>query len=151
MNKKLSMIAGVLGALALLAVALISWAQQPVPPAKHGAWKYNPQAVETLTGKVISVTPHTSRRPGRRVWVAMMLQTAKGNIRVALGPTDYLDQQALKLAAGDQVEVKGVQVTFHNRTHFIAGEVTKGGQVLKLRDEATGRPLWAARKRPKGA
>jgi hypothetical protein len=161
MMNKLSMIVGVLGTLAFLA-APPSWAQQPAspqaPPAVSGkhafgkrAWRYNPQAVETLAGKVVSVNRHTPRKPGRPVWVAMILQTDKGNVRVALGPADYLDQQALKLAAGDQVEVKGVQVTYHNRTRFIAGDVKKGGQVLKLRDEATGRPLWATGKRLKGA
>jgi hypothetical protein len=161
MQKKLSMIVGVLGTLAFLA-APPSWAQQSAspqaPPAvsgKHafgkGAWRYNPQAVATLTGKVVAVTRHTPRRPGRHTWVAMMLKTDKGNVRVSLGPADYLDQQGLKLAAGDQVEVKGVQVTYHNRTGFIAGEVKKGGQVLKLRDEVTGRPLWATGRRSGGA
>jgi hypothetical protein len=157
MQKKLSMIVGVLGTLAFLA-APPSWAQQsassPASPAVSGkhafgkrAWEYNPQAVKTLTGKVVVLTRHAPREPGRPVRVAMMLQTAKGNIRVILGPATYLDRQSLKLAAGDQVEVKGVQVTFHNRTRFIAGEVKKGGQVLKLRDEATGRPLWATGRR----
>jgi hypothetical protein len=160
MKKKLSILVGVLGTLAFLA-APPAWAQQSASPqapatvGKHAfgkrAWRYNPQAVETLTGKVVSVTRHTPRKPGRPAWVAMMLQTNKGNVRVALGPANYFDQQGLKLAAGDQVEVKGVQVTHHNRTRFIAGEVKKGGQVLKLRDEATGRPLWATGKRPKGA
>jgi hypothetical protein len=161
MQKKLSMIVGVLGTLAFLA-APPSWAQQSASPqappgvsGKHAfgkqAWRYNPQAVETLTGKVVAVTRHTPRRPGRPAWVAMMLQTDKGNVRVSLGPADYLDQQGLKLAAGDQVEVKGVQVTHHNRTGFIAGEVKKDGQVLKLRDEATGRPLWATGRRSGGA
>jgi hypothetical protein len=161
MKKKLSMIVGILGTLAFLA-APPSWAQQSAspqaPPAVSGkhafgkrAWKYNPQAVETLTGKVVAVTRHTSKRPGRPARVAMMLQTEKGKVKVSLGPADYLDQQGLKLAAGDQVEVKGVQVTHHNRTSFIAGEVKKGGQVLKLRDEATGRPLWATGRRPRGA
>lgn len=159
MKKKLSIIVGVLGTLAFLA-APPSWAQQsaspPAPPAVSGkhafgkrAWRYNPQAVETLRGKVVSLTRHTPRRPGRHAWVAMMLQTDKGNVRVALGPADYLDQQSLKLAAGDQVKVKGVQVTHHNRTRFIAGEVKKDGQVLKLRDGTTGRPLWATGRRPK--
>ncbi len=160
MQKKLCMIVGVLGTLAFLA-APPSWAQQSASsqpsPAVSGkyafgkrAWRYNPQEVKTLTGKVVVLTRHASRKPGRPVRVAMMLQTANGNVRVYLGPATYLDRQSLKLAAGDQVEVKGVQVTFHNRTRFIAGEVKKGGQVLKLRDEATGRPLWATGRRTTG-
>jgi hypothetical protein len=53
-----------------------------------------------------------------------------------------LDQQALKLAVGDQVEVKGVRVNRPRVSIFIAVEVRQGDQVLKLRDDATGRPLW---------
>jgi hypothetical protein len=159
--KKLNLIVGVLGTLAFLA-APPAWAQQQAPsgtppqtpqaaapaaPGKAAIGKkgrmYDPQTVETITGKVVSLKSLTARRPGRPARVSMLLNTDKGKIRVTLGPADYLNQQTLKPAVGDQVEVKGVAVTYHNRTSFIAGEVKKGDQVLKLRDEATGRPLWA--------
>ena len=39
-------------------------------------------------------------------------------------------------------------MTGRRGTMLMAGEVKKGGQVMKLRDEATGKPLWATGKKP---
>jgi hypothetical protein len=157
MMKKLSMMVGALGVLAFL-MAPPAGAQQQTPqaapsatapaaPAKPALGKhsriYNPQAVETVAGTVVSVDRRTPRKPGRPERVSMVLKTDKGNLKVNLGPADYIDRQALKLAAGDQVEVKGMRVERRNRTMLIAGEVKKGDQILKLRDDATGRPQWA--------
>ena len=154
MMKKLSLMAGFLGVLAFL-MASPSGAQQQVPPAAPAAPAipaapkadklYNPQAAVTLTGKVVSVNRHATKMAGKAARVTMVLQTAQGAVKVHLGPADYYDQQALKLAPGDQVEVKAVKVTRPKGPIFSAGEVRKGDQVLKLRDDATGLPLW-----PKG-
>jgi hypothetical protein len=140
--KKLILMAGILGALAFLMAAL-SWAQQQVPPAAPKASRlYNPQAVETVAGKVAALNRIASKRAGKPDRVTMVLQTDRGDVKVHLGPTDYLGQQALQLAVGDQVEVKGVKLNRPRVNIFIAGEVRKGDQVLKLRDDATGRALW---------
>jgi len=184
MMKQLSLMAGILGVLALL-MAPPSWAQQqvpspspvqqvpPTPPAspvqqvppvspaspaspaipaaRQGSKAYNPQAVETVAGKVVSVKRHAAKKAGRPDRVTLVLQTDQGAVKVHLGPADYLDQQALKLAAGDQVEVKGVKVSRAKAPTFIAVEVRRGDQVLKLRDDATGRPLWLKGKKRTGA
>jgi hypothetical protein len=156
MMKKLSLMAGILGVLAFL-MAPPSWAQQQVPPAApaipaapQASKLYNPQAVETLTGQVTAVNRHASKKAGKPDRVAMVLQTNQGAVKVHLGPADYLDQQALKLAVGDQVEVKGVKISRLKAPTLIAGEVRKGDQVLKLRDDATGRPLWLKGKKRNG-
>ena len=96
----------------------------------------------TLAGKVTAINRRAAKKAGRPERVTMVLQTDQGAVKVHLGPADYLDQQALKLAPGDQVEVKGVKVNRLKAPTFIAGEVRKGDQVMKLRDDATGRPLW---------
>jgi hypothetical protein len=160
MMKKLRLMAGILGALAFL-MAPPSWAQQQVPPAAPTAPAipaapmvsklYNPQAVETLTGQVTAVNRHASKKAGKPDRVTMVLQTNQGAVKVHLGPADYLDQQALKLAVGDQVEVKGVKLSRLKAPTFIAGEMRRGDQVLKLRDDATGRPLWFKGRKPNGA
>ena len=145
MMKKLSLMAGILGLLAFL-TAHPSGAQPQAPPAAPKAAKlYNPQAVVTLAGKVTAINRRAPKKAGRPERVIMVLQTDQGAVKVHLGPADYFDQQALKLAPGDQVEVKGTKVNRAKAPTFIAGEVKKGDQVLKLRDDATGRPLW-----PKG-
>jgi hypothetical protein len=156
MMKKVSLMAGLLGVLAFL-MAPASWAQQQghpaaakIPPASKASKLYNPQAVETLTGTVAAVNRHASKRAGKPDRVTMVLQTNQGAVNIHLGPADYLDQQALKLAVGDQVEVKGVKVSRLKAPTLIAGEVRKGGQVLKLRDDATGRPLWLKGRRLNG-
>jgi hypothetical protein len=154
MMKKLSLMAGMLGVLAFL-TALPIGAQLQAPPAPpavpavpavpaspKAAKLYNPQTLVTLAGQVTAVNRRAAKKAGRPERVTMVLQTDQGAIKVHLGPADYLDQQALKLATGDQVEVKGVKVNRAKAATFIAGEVRKGDQVLKLRDEATGRPLW---------
>jgi hypothetical protein len=157
MIKKLSMMAAALGVLVLL-TAPPSGAQQQTPPAavpgqpaaRQGAKLYNPQALETLAGKVVAVNRVAPKKAGRPERVMMVLQTDKGAVKVHLGPADFIDQQ-MKLAAGDQVEVKGVRISRPSVTMFIAGEVKKGDQVLKLRDDATGRPLWFKGKNSGGA
>ena len=144
MVKKLILMIGVVGLLAVL-MAPQNYAQQQVPPTapeREGRF-YNPQAVETLTGTVTAVNTLTPKRSGRPAQVMMLLNTGQGTVKVHLGPADYLNRQALKLAAGDRVEVRGVRLTRPRVTVFMAGSVTKDGQVLQLRDEATGRPLWA--------
>ncbi len=157
MMKKLSLMAGILGVLAFL-TAPPSGAQQQVPPAApaipaapKAAKLYNPQAVVTVAGKVAAVNRQASKKAGKPDRVTMVLQTDQGAVKVHLGPADYFDQQALKLAPGDQVEVKGVKVNRLKAPTLIAGEVRKGDQVLKLRDDATGRPLWLKGRKPNGA
>ena len=57
MTKKLILMVGALGALAFL-MAVLSWAQTQVPPAAPKASRlYNPQAAETLVGKVTALKP----------------------------------------------------------------------------------------------
>jgi hypothetical protein len=168
MMKKLSLMVGILGLLAFLMVPP-SGAQQQAPPtapeqqappaaptapaipaAPKAAKLYNPQAVVTLAGKVVAINRHAAKKAGKPERVTMALQTDQGAVKVNLGPAAYFDQQALKLAPGDQVEVKGVRVNRPKASIFIAGEVRKGDQVLKLRDDATGRPLWLKGKKGNG-
>ena len=156
MIKKLSMMMATLGVLAFL-TAPPSGAQQQAPPAavpgqpaaRQAAKLYNPQTVEILAGKVVAVNHVAPKKAGRPERVTMVLQTDKGAVKVHLGPADYIDPQ-MQLAVGDQVEVKGVRAARPRVTMFIAGEVKKGDQVLKLRDDATGRPLWFRGKKSDG-
>jgi hypothetical protein len=147
MLKKLSLMVSLVGLIALL-LAPQGWSQQQFPPAARNASRlYNPQAVETLVGNVVALNRVHAKRPGRPDRVTMVLQTDKETIKIHMGPADYLDRQALRLAPGDQVEVKGMRITRSKGTLFIAGAVKKGDQILQLRDDATGRPLWAKSQR----
>lgn len=121
-----------------------AWAQQGTGPGGPGRGKgpmYDPAKAETLTGQVAEVKEFTSRN-GMRQGVGLMLKSGDKTVLVHLGPKFYIDQQAVKIAAGDTVEVTGVRTERMGHEVFMAGQVKKNGAVLKLRDEA-GRPLWA--------
>jgi len=149
MLKKLSLMVSLVGLIALL-LAPQGWSQQQFSAAARNATRlYNPQTVETLAGNVVALNRMHAKRPGRPDRVTMVLQTNKETVKIHLGPADYLDRQATKLAPGDQVEVKGMRITRSKATFFIAGSVKRGDQILQLRDDATGRPLWAKSQRSK--
>lgn len=102
---------------------------------------YDPAKVETVTGQVISQESITCSS-GNCQGIGVTLKTGATNIVVHLGPQWYLDKQSVKLAAGDMVAVKGSKISFQGEDVFVAAEVTKGSEILKLRD-ASGVPAWA--------
>ena len=150
MKKNMSLIVGIT---ALLALALVtaSWAQPgwrgwgPKEPygMKYGRM-YDPQTVETVAGEVVNVNKYT---PGRGISYGLQLnlKTEKGPLLVMLGPGWYIEKQDLKIAPGDQVEIKGSRTTYEGQPALIAAEVKKGNQVLKLRDD-NGFPVWAGQR-----
>jgi hypothetical protein len=125
-------------------------AVQPVPPPgaparlHKGAGHrfFDPNTVETVSGNVVKVQRGPMRKGGKGNFVRFTLQTDKGPLPVFLGPASYVDAQAVKLSAGDNVQVKGSRLTGpKGKTTITAIEVMKGDQVLKLRDDQ-GKPLW---------
>jgi hypothetical protein len=106
---------------------------------------YDVNTVETVKGEVIGVDRVS--RTGVNYGVHLQVKTARETISVHLGPSWYLDSQALKIVAKDNIEVTGSRVTVDGKPAIIAGEVKKGDQILKLRD-ANGFPLWARGRRP---
>jgi len=107
---------------------------------------YDPAKVETVKGEVTAVEKVGGGRkmgPG----IGLKLKTASGELTVHLGPQWYIEQQGeVPIKAGDTVEVKGVKASRGGQDFFLAGEVKKGGDVLRLRDES-GVPLWAGWRR----
>ena len=106
---------------------------------------YDPKAVETINGEVISVDRITPNK-GMAGGVHMNVKTDKETVSVHLGPSWYMENQDVKLEPKDKVEVKGSRITFGGKSAIIATEVKKGDEVLKLRDEA-GYPVWAGWRR----
>lgn len=103
----------------------------------HGAM-YDPAKVETVSGEIVSL-----EKPGMMGRVlGLLLNTGKETIMIHLGPEWYFEQHNAKLSAGDRVEVKGVRTARMGRDVFIAAEIKKDGEILKLRDD-NGAPVWA--------
>jgi hypothetical protein len=107
---------------------------------------YDPAKAETVKGEVVAVEKVGEGRkmgPG----IGLKLKTASGELVVHLGPQWYIEQQGeVPIKAGDTVEVKGVKASRGGKEFFLAGEVRKGGDILKLRDDS-GVPLWAGWRR----
>jgi len=101
--------------------------------------RYDTTKAEIVKGEVVAVEQVSRRGQG----IGLTLKTGSGTVTVHLGPQWYFERQGgLLIKAGDAVEVKGVKAVRMGQDVFIAGEVKKGGDVLKLRDEQ-GVPLWA--------
>jgi len=107
---------------------------------------FDPKTVETLTGEIVEVKAAQSGMQGVANRVTLDLKTAKETVSVYLGPEDYYQQQNVKLAKGDKVEVKGSRVMMGGNPVIIPNYVKKGDQVLKLWDDQ-GMPPWSRGKR----
>ena len=144
--KKLNVVSLIL---IMLSVAALAVAQPWQGWKGSGGWgmqggyhrMYDPSKAETVSGEVVSVE---QVMPMKRMGagIAIKLNTGKETLIVHLGPMWYIERQDMKIAAGDKVEIKGVKAMRMGQDIFIAGEVKKGSEVLKLRDES-GIPLWA--------
>lgn len=114
----------------------------------HAQPAYDPGTVETVSGKVVAVERTApkgrtmdGRMPGTRYGVHLVLKTGKETIPVHLGPAWYIENQAVKIAPKDRIEVKGSRIMFEGKPALVAAQVTKGSEVLTLRD-ANGVPVW---------
>jgi len=58
----------------------------------------------------------------------------------------HVENQDIKIEAGDRIEVKGSRITYAGKPAIIAAEVKKGDEILTLRDE-NGFPVWAGWRR----
>lgn len=114
------------------------------PGTQYGRM-YNPQSVETVSGEVTKVEKITPVK-GMSRGIHLILKTDKETIPVHLGPAWYMDNQEVAIKEGDKVQVKGSRVNIQGKPAIIAAEVTKGDQVLVLRDQ-NGVPAWSGWRR----
>ncbi|HET7223887.1 MAG TPA: hypothetical protein VFI81_11860 [Rhodanobacteraceae bacterium] len=134
-------------------------AQQPSSARERGGWgmaytgMYDPKTVETVRGEVVSVerVPPTGRAMGRMTrgahyGIHLIMKTGMETIPVHLGPAWYIDNQAVKIAPKDKIEVKGSRIMFEGKPALVAAELRKGNEVLTLRD-ANGFPVWVGWRR----
>jgi hypothetical protein len=148
-------IAGIIAVLAVFALALApqALAQGGFKWRGSGGWGpggeyarlYDPKTVETITGEVVKVDRVTPIR-GMSSGVHLVVKTDKGDVSVHLGPQWYLENQDVKMAPKDMVEIKGSRVTVQGKPAIVAAEVKKGDETLTLRDEA-GVPVWSGWRR----
>jgi hypothetical protein len=118
---------------------------------------YDVSTETTLKGTVEEVQQLTAQTAGSnqpmwgncpRGWTGthIVLKTDEGALAVHVGPSAFLSQKNFTLAKGDKVTITGSKLQYQGSDFLIAKEITKGDQVLTLRD-ANGFPLWAGARR----
>ncbi len=136
-NRTLAL-SGVLAAISLV----VSQAAAQMGPGMGFGRGCSGTTSETIHGTIQSVQNNASfcRWGGTEV----VLKTDKGTVNVVLGPTAFLTQNNFAVATGDELTVTGFNLTSQGAPYLIAGEVTKAGNTLTLRD-TQGFPAWAGR------
>ena len=145
MNRLQRLLVGL--SLLILLLAGVAWGQTG-PRDMHAGGPsglYDPKTVVTVSGVVVSLTPPAAE-PGLPYLVYLTLRTDKEKIKVFLGPNLYVDKLPVQIKVLDKVQVTGSKITWADKPVILAGEISKGDQVLKLRDP-NGVPLWGNRGR----
>jgi hypothetical protein len=129
---------------------------QNMMPGRQGRMMFDPNTVTSISGEIVSVDQITKPRRNNQnnnqntnqnnprnnhEGIHLTLKYADQTIDVRVGPAWYLAQEKMVLTAGDQVTIKGFPMNKNDQSFFIAQEITKGSQVLVLRDE-NGMPMW---------
>jgi len=109
-------------------------------PATLAERDYDAKTVETIGGKVLSIEKTTPAKR-RGYWIDLMLQTEKETISVQLGPDWYIDKQTPRIEANDTIMVTGSRVMMDGRPAIVPADITRGNELLELRDD-NGIPVW---------
>lgn len=130
-------IAAVLAALAVL----VPVAADDPPGCCMAA--YDKTAEITVGGTVQEIEQPECPRAG--LGLHLVIAGADGATYEAhLGPAAFAEEKGFVFAAGDRVEVTGVEGACCGAEALLAREVVRDGEKLTLRDE-DGRPEWAGR------
>lgn len=125
----------------VLCIAGNLYSQNGWGPGSNYNRLYDTKTVEMVSGTVMSVD-QTSTENNMSAGVHLLLNTGNGNVTVHLGPAWYIDNQDVVISKDDNISVTGSKVTYKGDQIIIAKEVTKGDQILRLRDD-NGYPLWS--------
>jgi hypothetical protein len=101
--------------------------------------------IQQLTGKPMGTATGTiwGNCPGEWTGTHLSITTDQGStLIVHVGPTAFLTEKNFSLVKGDKLTIVGSKMQYKGSDFLIAREITKGDQVLKLRD-SEGFPEWS--------
>ena len=108
---------------------------------------YDKATMTTFKAKVVAI--ENEKCEGCNMTHADLVVDMDGEkVSVRLGPSWYIDKQDELLEKGDVVEIFASKVKHGDDDVLVAGKITKGDDVLMLRDE-NGRPAWQGWRRGK--
>lgn len=132
--KSSNYILGALFAVALAAVLALLFNVPERPAATKGATIYDPAKEVVARGAVEKVWDFACPESNGEVGQHMLLRTSQGHMQVHLAPVRMMRHQSMTLAVGGQVEVVGSQVRIWDRNDLLAREITRGTDMMVLRD-----------------
>jgi hypothetical protein len=113
--------------------------------SKVGAWSsgISTAALEGFTGVEAMVTETGTimgimKVPGTADYRQFKLKTDSGTFTVFVGPGWFINNQKVKFAVKDEVEVRGKKWS----SNIIATEISKGEWTMKLRSAEDGMAAW---------
>ena len=111
----------------------------PLAVAQRGTRNYDPTTETTVKGTVEEV----KQVAGQHGWngTHLMLKTDVGILPVHVGPSAYLAAKNFAIAKGDKLTILGSKVQYQRSDVLVAKRITKGSEVLTLRNSA-GFPMW---------
>ena len=110
------------------------------PRPEKASPAYNAAAEITISG-VVAETREFSCPISDDQGLHLVLRSDHSVLLVHVAPARFLRSQNFQFHAGDSVEVVGTRVNYQQQDALLAREVTRGNEVLIVRDHQ-GRPLW---------
>jgi len=126
----------------IVGVSAAAYAQRGM---RMGGGNYNPATEVTLAGTVDEVKNPAAPARGSG-GLHLIMSAPSGATEVLVGPAWFVSEKHVTFAKGDALSVVGAKITMDGKQVVIAREITKGDQVLTLRDPQ-GLPLWSGRGR----
>ena len=107
---------------------------------------YDPNTVETVSGRVVSIE-HIVH--GRRGYYGehLVLSTHQGRLVEHLGPGWFMEKQALQITPHEELNITGSRVLLGGKSALIAARVVKGNETRVLRN-AQGLLVWRGSRYP---
>jgi hypothetical protein len=122
----------------------LAFSQKGWNPGSKYNRMYDKDSVITISG-IVTAIDNIKISGTNATGVHISVKTENQTMQVHLGPAWYIDKQTVQIQVNDKVNVTGSRVYYKGDEVIIAKEITKDGQVLKLRDD-DGYPYWAGRK-----
>jgi len=123
----------------ILSQAVVGGYGQTSPAAAELDGYYNPRREVTFSGTVSGKTK--GKVPGMAQGMSILVRSGKNLREVELGPAWFVGRQSAAVNMGDKVKVTGVPLRVGRQNVILARQITRGRNILALRDR-DGMAYW---------
>jgi len=127
--------------IAIAAAVVVVIVLSSVQSRREGAPPPYNAAAESKVSGVVLETPEFFCPVSEDQGAHLLLRTERGELLVHVAPGRFLRSEGFRFSPNDQVSVVGTMIHYHDRDAMLAREITRGNEVLIVRDRQ-GAPLW---------